>query len=188
MNEKVIKLIGIENYVIFKQYQKDLLSLKFYKNSIYHGIDHSLRVLLLMMILCKEIIVTNSEREMLYFAAVYHDIARGKNEVMDSFHGIKSWKVISSEMNISFSKNEQLYLKYIIENHCFQLHQAIKNVALYPLSNRDKAEKLIRALQTCDQLDMLRYKWFNSSDIDIEIDDYYINISMLLLSIDVTNI
>jgi hypothetical protein len=182
-NEKIklTMIIDYSDYIIFDDYRHKISAINSYQQSQYHGVEHVLRVLLLMMLLTKQRDVTRQERALLMFSAVYHDIGR-INDIPDLLHGIRGWKMIKSTMDLSMFGGDELYIRYIIENHCIEMNQAIKNIRLYEEIDACKAEKLLRLLMTCDKLDMFRYQWFTSEELNLKIDMFYQDIAKKMVA------
>ena len=88
-----------------------------YKSKI-HGIYHSQKVLLFAFIIATRLGLSDIDKIIIIYAAMYHDIGR-INDRNETFHGLKSASEIDSLLCNDIKNNEEdlNIIKAIIENH-----------------------------------------------------------------------
>lgn len=146
--------IGVYNYnkfllETFLKNNKDLNII----NSNEHNKGHLLRVLILSQLLSEHYSLGEEYKEILYLAAVFHDIGRC-NDLEDNTHGENSYHLLV-EQSPNF---EDDILHYLIKNHCIDDKKVLKHKDKY-------ANLCLKILKDADALDRQRFglKDLNSS-------------------------
>lgn len=152
------KRISNENLLEFREIIKKLDSVKNLRIGI-HGINHLLRVLLLTMMICDSLNISNRDKKIAWISATYHDIGRN-NDQHDLIHGMLSWRKAKQYIKDDFNDDEMKIIKYIIENHCIPDKIAYENINNYNISNQSIAYKLLNIVKDADSLDIIRLKVF----------------------------
>jgi hypothetical protein len=121
-----------------------------------HGVRHAKRVLMLSLILSYLNKLNFSDTDILVQASLYHDIGRTHNGVCYE-HGYKSYKKM---LKIGLVKNDgsesTSILKFIVENHCVQDADALKNAKDYHFTDEGRAIGLLKIFKDSDGLDRVR--------------------------------
>ena len=119
INENMLNENMINENIIneIEQYSIKISAEHYFEPAGIHGIEHTKRVLLLSAILADLNALSLTEKDILYHAAVYHDIGRTCNGI-DHSHGLKSWRKVK-DLGILAERNEEFeqILKYVITNH-----------------------------------------------------------------------
>lgn len=131
-----------------------------------HGIEHTYRVLLLVIELAKLENLTNQQTKLLKFCAIFHDVGRVNDEV-DYFHGQRSIRLLKYNNFFDLKQFDQQLTKFIIENHCINDEVAIKKVDEYNLANKCEAIYLLKIFKDADNLDRYRIGDFDPSFLRI---------------------
>lgn len=126
-----------------------------------HNSNHSKRVLFLVLVASNLSHLTEKEKLILAYAAVYHDIGR-RNDLKDDRHGYYSFKRLCEMKEFEVLVKHQLtdeeirILEFIIKNHCIKDTIAYENLEHYPINNKALAIKLFKYLKDADNLDRVR--------------------------------
>lgn len=145
-----------------KEKYKSALSLikpeYFFEPSGVHGISHAQRVLILAQELAENHLLDDYYKKVLFYSAVYHDIGREHN-FSDKSHGYKSFQKVKkhSLMPCDFSLEQKNLLRFIIENHPFDVNVAKNNINAYSIDNKEKAIITFCIFRDADILDRCRY-------------------------------
>jgi hypothetical protein len=127
-----------------------------------HGITHAYRVLLLTRKIAEAEGLTNRQKDILAFCAIFHDIGR-INDDIDNLHGKRSVQALKQNLYFGLLQNDTDLVNYIIENHCITDTKAYKNVSPYNLNDTEEAVYLIKVFKDCDNLDRVRLGDFDGS-------------------------
>lgn len=165
---KFMSLAGLkpelERTGIIKLYEScsSLLADKYFHNPYgIHGLSHTHRVLLLSLILSYMENISGNDRKLLCLAALYHDIGRS-NDNFDPQHGRESYKKAVSQHLIALKSQEQEIVRFIIENHCINDHQALSLISRYNVKDTERLLILYKLFKDADGLDRIRI-----NDLDI---------------------
>lgn len=144
----------------YKDYRERLSTLDFAQDSRVHGKEHTVRVLLLSLILSELLNLPQSDRKILSTAAIYHDTKR-VNDSIDTEHGYHS--------NLYYQSNvtkPNPIVSFLIEYHCRPdnegYEEIIRNRVLS--KNRTKTQLLFNIFKDADALDRVR---FGLQDLDL---------------------
>lgn len=155
----------LERQGIIKEYRKYCSLIKkdyFYKWAGIHGISHTCRVLLLTLILSGMEGLTETDRDLLSQAAIYHDIGR-TNDNFDPGHGRESYQKVL-QYGLFNGETERLeILRFIIENHCISDRQATQLLKEYQVTDPEHLFKLYLVFKDADGLDRIRI-----NDLDVK--------------------
>lgn len=127
-----------------------------------HGIAHTERVLLLVLILTYLEGADDNTAALLALAALYHDIGR-TNDNYDPCHGRESFKKLSQlGLLTDRSDEEREIIRFLITNHSIDDITAIKSIGQYRVGDRDRALTLFNLFKDADGLERIRI-----NDLDI---------------------
>jgi len=128
-----------------------------------HGIGHTYRVLLLVQKLCELEKCPFSQRQILEFCAIFHDIGR-TNDGVDDSHGQDSVDILKEKhyFGLAYSCS---FVDYVIVNHCKNDKIAYGNVNRYDFDDEqiEEALYLLKFFKDCDNLDRFRLGDFDKS-------------------------
>lgn len=146
---------------IVEQYEPFLNSLEsrfFVEPQSAHGISHAMRVLVLSQRLAESLQMTDDQKSILTYGALYHDIGRDEQSI-DNTHGYKSFEKIVKLGLIPkcFDANAISILRFIIENHPLDTAYAKKNIIQYNIDDEEKAFGVLQVLKDADILDGCRF-------------------------------
>ncbi len=127
-----------------------------------HGIAHAYRVLLLTRKIAEAERLTNKQKDILAFCAIFHDIGRINDDV-DNLHGKRSVQALKQNLYFGLLQNDTDLVNYIIENHCITDTTAYRNVSKYNLNNTEEAVYLLKVFKDSDNLDRVRLGDFDGS-------------------------
>lgn len=118
-----------------------------------HGRSHTVRVVLLSLILAHEIKLTNKDKETLLTAAIYHDVGR-VNDRADKNHG-KLSRLVYEQSNDEIDPVADI----LIEAHSLPDIEGLWMIWSSGLTQTDKrrAESLYKILKDADALDRVRF-------------------------------
>ncbi len=131
-----------------------------------HGIEHAYRVYSIVKEICLLENISESNRDILEFCAIFHDIGR-INDGMDDYHGLRSLKVLNDHNYFGLNKFNDPLAHFIIENHCLDDNIAIDNVHDYYLINKEESIFLFNIFKDSDSLDRVRLFDFDRSYLRI---------------------
>ncbi len=131
-------------------------------NSKIHGIYHSQKVFLFSYLIAKHENLNNEERQIIFDAALYHDIGR-INDFEDTLHGYCSALRIDKIATHPIYKNEEnlKILKAIVDGHSVVDDKKDRFIEDYEVTNVERYYKLYNILKDADALD--RKRFFESS-------------------------
>ena len=132
-----------------------------------HGIEHTYRVLLLVQELSELENLSQDQKSILEFCAIFHDIGR-INDDIDDFHGIRSIKKLISLDYLGLNYFDNSIVKYIIENHCISDKIAFDKIINYDVRNDKEAIYLLKLFKDADNLDRFRINDFNPKYIRLK--------------------
>lgn len=116
---------------------------------------HAKRVLLLSYIIGLYEDLDDTDMEIVLTAAKYHDIGR-TNDKYDEVHGILSFNKML-QLKLVDKKMEDIHiLQFIMESHCINDEDGLKNLKKYPIKDIDRAIRLYKVLKDADGLDRVR--------------------------------
>jgi hypothetical protein len=142
----------MENYPVEAWDIKD----KYFLNpDSIHGVLHAKRVLLLSYIIGLYEDLDDTDMEIVLTAAKYHDIGR-TNDKYDEVHGILSFNKML-QLKLVNKKMEDIHiLQFIMESHCINDEDGLKNLKKYPIKDIDRTIRLYKVLKDADGLDRVR--------------------------------
>lgn len=150
---------------IIKLYRKYCPMIKdkyFHKPEGIHGISHTRRVLLLSLILSWMEGLSETDRDLLCQAAIYHDIGRS-NDNFDPRHGRESYQRVLQYGLFNGETEQQEIVRFIIENHCISDYKAERLVKDYKVTDPEYLFKLYLVFKDADGLDRIRI-----NDLDVK--------------------
>jgi len=127
-----------------------------------HGMLHAKRVLLLTLIIGSYEKLNDSDMEIVLTAAKFHDIGR-TDDNYDETHGILSFNKLLQLELVDKDIDDIHILHFIIDNHCINDNQGLKNIDKYQIKDKDRAVYLYNILKDADGLDRVRL-----NDMDIK--------------------
>lgn len=156
----VLEMTGIVSQ--YMQYGRLLQSSYFHRPNGIHGLNHTRRVLLLLLILAYHEHGTAALPAWLLLAALYHDIGR-RNDNYDPSHGMASYEKAAS-LNLLLQEDEPYreMVRFVIENHCLDDDQAEARLKGYQIRNPEKCLDLFWLFKDADALDRIRI-----NDLDV---------------------
>lgn len=135
------------------------LNPKWFKNPDgIHGIRHIKRVLFLSLIMSHIDSLSNTDKQILIYASLYHDIGR-TNDFKDDSHGKKSvFKRRKLELDVNgLNKEELRILEFIMQYHCIDDKEGIAKIeTLSDITAKERAVELLKRFKDCDNLDRVR--------------------------------
>ena len=158
---EVTKLFGLDRLKellprvtkTYLEYKKKLYKLDYILKDTVHGYEHSLRVLLLSLLLSEELGLSNKNRDRLATAAIYHDCQR-KHDGESKQHGYDSAEYYKSSVT-----HPDETTAFLIHYHSIDDKYGYKEIELNPaLSEKaDTAKLLFKIFKDCDGLDRVRF-------------------------------
>lgn len=139
----------------FRKYKKLILAKDHFYPEGIHGIKHVERVLFHCVNLANLNKLSDEQKNVLYIAAVYHDIGR-ESDGPDATHGYKSYAKLE-ELGLLklMAVDEQRTIKFIIENHCIEDSDKLN------IPTNSNCKYLLDLFKDADALDRVRI-----SDLD----------------------
>lgn len=139
----------------FMKYRDLIVSENHFHPKGIHGVKHAERVLFHCVNLANVNKLTDEQKDILYLAAVYHDIGR-ESDGSDIMHGYKSYEKLE-KLNLLNIQNvdKKNTIKYIIENHCIEDN---KRKDIYVNSD---SSFLLDLFKDADALDRIRISDLN---------------------------
>lgn len=127
-----------------------------------HGINHAKRVMILTQELAQVFELEEQFRLVLRYCAAYHDIGREHN-FKDDDHGYKTFEKMIKENLIPLDLNceQRELLRFIIENHPFEVAVAKANLCNYSIENKEVAMNVFCIFRDADIMDRCRYGHVN---------------------------
>ena len=129
----------------------------FLYDSVIHGINHNIRVLLFAFYLGKKLELNETDFRIIMDACKYHDVGR-ENDLYDENHGPRSAKLIDKIVDDDIYKNDENrnLLKAIIEYHSIPDSKIDDIYSKYQLSDKERYKILAVLLKDADGLDRVR--------------------------------
>lgn len=123
-----------------------------------HGIMHAMRVLILTQKIADLNDLSDDEKRLLRYCAIYHDIGR-VNDASDYEHGYSSYaKMIKRNLlPDEFEVEKKNIVQFIIENHPYDVKTVQEKIGKYDIVDQGLAIKLFCVFRDADILDMCRY-------------------------------
>lgn len=148
----VNNLIDDETFNAFTNFKYILNSHLNFKDDEYEDRKlHSLRVLLLSLVLGKLKNLDIDDLYLLGLSAIYHDIGKTNNN-SDEFYGLQSREIYERDNNIDDDT-----VKFLIEYHCVDDEIALEELYKSNICDREKAKELLFILKDANTLDRLRF-------------------------------
>ncbi len=149
-----------------------------------HGVAHALRVLILAQELAEINFLDDYYKTILIYSAAYHDIGREHNFIDDN-HGYKSYqKIVKSHILLeNLNLEQQKVLRFIIENHPFDVDTAKNNLYKYRIDKQEMAMKAFCVFRDADILDRSRYGSVNKHYLHYKSSRYMVPFAFQLLLI-----
>jgi HD domain. len=145
----------------YSEYTRQIDIKWFHNPSGIHALSHTRRVLLLSLLIGYLEDYSKNDRDLLGWAAVYHDIGR-TNDGYDPDHGMSSYdKLIKQNLLELDDDQEQEILRFLIQNHAIPDQSAYKKLSHYKLTDVDRTLKLYDAFKDADGLDRVRINDLN---------------------------
>ena len=137
----------------YLEYKKKLYKLDYNLKDTVHGYEHTLRVLLLSLLLSEELGLSNKNRNRLATAAIYHDCRR-KHDGESKQHGYDSAEYYKSSVN-----HPDAITAFLIQYHSVDDRYGYREIELNPaLSEKaDTAKLLFKIFKDCDGLERVRF-------------------------------
>ena len=155
----------------YLEYKKKLYKLDYNLKDTVHGYEHSLRVLLLSLLLSEELGLSNKNRDRLATAAIYHDCRR-KHDGESKQHGYDSAEYYKSSVN-----HPDEITAFLIQYHSIDDKYGYKEIELNPaLSEKaDIVKLLFKIFKDCDGLDRVRFglRALDLSYLRLDISQHY---------------
>lgn len=141
----------------FKQYRKRLAEIDNFERG--HGIDHSLRVLMLVTFIVDELSLDREDLEILYKAATFHDAGR-VNGLSDPLHGELGAKWYREHYG------EDKAVEFLIKYHSLDDEVAKNDLKRLDIANKERLWALYEVLKDADALDRVRFKYYGKGALD----------------------
>lgn len=155
----------------YLEYKKKLYKLDYNLKDTVHGYEHSLRVLLLSILLSEELGLSNRNRDRLATAAIYHDCRR-KHDGESKQHGYDSAEYYKSSVT-----HPDETTAFLIQYHSVEDKYGYKEIELNPaLSEKaDIVKLLFEIFKDCDGLDRVRFglRALDLSYLRLDISQHY---------------
>lgn len=159
----------IDNYKEIK-YELDTIKSGFLYDSLTHGINHNIRVLLFTFYLAKKLNLDKTKFRILMDACKYHDVGR-RNDLYDEEHGKRSANAVDKIVDDEIYKtNDNLdMLKAIIEYHSVPDRNINKVMSKYKIMDEKTFKILAYLLKDADGLDRVRLSIGNKLFSDLNL-------------------
>lgn len=150
-----------ERNELIKKYSREFAQIKpelFFSPNSVHGVSHAMRVFVLTDVISKKIGVSNIDRVLLKYAALYHDIGR-INHKDDKRHGYESFKkvkILDLLPQHIYGENEKI-IKFVIEMHPVRMDIACLDLSLRHILDKNRAVRLLSIVKDADTLDRCRF-------------------------------
>ena len=137
----------------YLEYKKKLYKLDYNLKDTVHGYEHTLRVLLLSLLLSEELGLSNKNRNRLATAAIYHDCRR-KHDGESKQHGYDSAEYYKSSVN-----HPDAITAFLIQYHSVDDKYGYREIEENPILSEkaDTAKLLFKIFKDCDGLDRVRF-------------------------------
>lgn len=164
------EMTPIEDIIEAKQiadYKKvsELISPRwFFEPRGIHGVLHTKRVLMLVILLGKLIKVKSADRKVLMACALLHDIGRTDDSI-DDCHGRKSTEKTNILLNVksALKIEDEAFerMKFIIKNHSLSDEVGLKNLEASDFKSKAALKHLLFIFKDADNLDRVRINDLN---------------------------
>lgn len=145
----------------YSEYTRQLDVRWFHNPSGIHALSHTKRVLLLSLLIGYLEDYSEEDKDLLGWAAIYHDIGR-TNDGYDPDHGMASYdKIIRQHLLELDDYREQEILRFLVQNHAIPDKSAYKKLNSYKLTDVDRTLRLYDAFKDADGLDRVRISDLN---------------------------
>ncbi len=147
----------------YEFYSSKLKPEYFHNPNGIHGLSHTRRVLLLVLILAHLENASPRCSQLLSIIALYHDIGR-TNDNFDPHHGRASCRKIKRLDLLDEIENDtdREIINFVITNHCIEDTKAINKINKYDVKDKAEAITLYNIFKDADGLDRIRI-----NDLDI---------------------
>lgn len=137
---------------VYLKYKSELDKLDFFNESSIHGKQHTLRVLLLCLLIAEELGLPMADKKTLATAAIYHDTQR-THDWVEPEHGRAARDYYHEK-----AKNPDPVVEFLCEYHCAPDEEGMEEIRRnrHLRKNRSKAELLYRIFKDADGLDRVR--------------------------------
>ncbi len=149
----------------YEYYSSRLKPEYFHNPTGIHGLSHTRRVLLLVLILAHLENLSPRCSQLLSIIALYHDIGR-TNDNFDPHHGRASCRKINRLDLLDEIENttDREIINFIITNHCVEDTKALNKIDKYNIRDKAEATTLFKIFKDADGLDRIRI-----NDLDIRL-------------------
>lgn len=155
----------------YLEYKKKLYKLDYNLKDTVHGYEHSLRVLLLSLLLSEELGLSNRNRDRLATAAIYHDCRR-KHDGESKQHGYDSAEYYKSSVT-----HPDETTAFLIQYHSIEDKYGYKEIEENPILSEkaDTVKLLFNIFKDCDGLDRVRFglRALDLSYLRLDISQHY---------------
>lgn len=177
-------LLASRHLEYFKQYRRRLVEIDNFERG--HGIDHSLRVLMLVTFIVDELSLAAEDLEILYKAATFHDAGR-VNGLSDPLHGELGAKWYRERYG------EDKEVEFLIKYHSLDDEVAKNDLKRLNINKKARLWILYEVLKDADALDRVRFKYYGKGALDekflrLEYSKKLVGVSYKLLASDLETI
>lgn len=124
-----------DNYIIESW---DIKNNYFLNPDSIHGVLHAKRVMFLTFIIGLYEELDDNDMEIVLTAAKFHDIGR-TNDNYDEIHGMLSFNKLLQLELVDKNIDDIHILHFIVDNHCINDNQGLKNIDNYSIKDKDRA-------------------------------------------------
>ena len=137
----------------YLEFKKKLYKLDYNLKGTIHGYEHTLRVLLLSLLLSEELGLSNKNRNRLATAAIYHDCRR-KHDGESMQHGYDSAEYYKTSVN-----HPDAITSFLIQYHSVDDRHGYREIENNPVLSKkeDIVSLLFKIFKDCDGLDRVRF-------------------------------
>ena len=137
----------------YLEYKKKLYKLEYNLKGTIHGYEHTLRVLLLSLLLSEELGLSNKNKDRLATAAIYHDCRR-KHDGESMQHGYDSAEYYKTSVN-----HPDAITSFLIQYHSVDDRHGYREIENNPVLSKkaDIVSLLFKIFKDCDGLDRVRF-------------------------------
>lgn len=130
---------------------------RYEERSGLHGVDHILRVCMFARLLAQKLALGESDRRLLFLAALYHDIGR-KDDSPDPYHGFRGARMLR-EIPHTFCPKDEGLLSALIAAHPFRDgddEDILSFFGDFDGEDKNRFRLLLSVLKDADALDRFR--------------------------------
>lgn len=150
-------LLKSKHLAYFKQYRDRLTEIDNFERG--HGIDHTMRVLMLISFISDEMPLRDEELGILYKAAAFHDAGR-INGLADPMHGELGAKWYCKH----YGREEKV--EFLIKYHSLDDEVAKNDLKDLEFEHKERLWLLYEILKDADALDRVRFKYYGNGALD----------------------